>query len=230
MTWSPICDRELGSTMPHGATSSHCPPRPQRRADGFGDAVRRASPLLTLLVCTVHCGGAQPPAGLTRPSEPAADPSAKVTVQSASRPNRSATADDPGRDVAKQLLTPVSDCDVTMCTGDAPSQLIASIRARAGEARSCYEESLKSDSSLKGRVRVALRVTREGKTCPIKLEENELAASTTLLPCLRALLEQSYPRPLGGCVDMSLPLKFVPEFVEPDGGVAFFDQRMPRSG
>ena len=107
-----------------------------------------------------------------------------------------------------------------MCTGDAPAQLIDSIRTHAGEARACYEDALKSDSSLKGRIRIALRVTREGKACPIKLELNELTASTTFLPCLRALLERSYPKPLDGCVDVSLPLKFVPEFVEPDGGVA----------
>ena len=152
--------------MTHGANSPHRPLCPPGRIACLYHVALRASLWVSLLTCAVHCGGSQP-GGLAAPSEPAADPSAKVMIQSSSRPNRSATAEDPGRNVAKELLAPVSDCELTMCTGDVPSQLVESIRARAAEARSCYEAALKSNSTLAGHVVIAVRVTREGKACPI---------------------------------------------------------------
>ncbi len=207
--------------MTHGANSPQRPPCLPGEIACLYDVALRVSLCVSLLTCAFHCGGSQrQPGGLAAPSEPAADPSAKVMIQSSSRPDRSATAEDPGREVAKELLAPVSDCELTMCTGDVPSQLVESIRARAAEARSCYEAALKSNSTLAGRVVIAVRVTREGKACSIKPVQNELSASTMLLPCLRALLERSYPKPVNGCVDLNLPLNFVPEFVELDGGVA----------
>lgn len=139
-------------------------------------------------------------------------------VQSASKPNRNTNSGNPGQDVAKELLAPMSDCELAMCTGNAAAPLVESIRTRAANARSCYEDALKAAPTLKGRVLVEIRVTREGKACPIKLVQNDLASSTTLAPCLRALMEQTYPRPDDGCVDLSLPLRFVPEFVEADAG------------
>jgi hypothetical protein len=177
------------------------------------------SALALILGCAIDCASAKGHTDVpTANSDPAADPSASVTVQSASKPNRNTNSGNPGQDVAKELLAPMSDCELAMCTGNAAAPLVESIRTRAADARSCYEDALKAAPTLKGRVLVEIRVTRQGKACPIKLVQNDLASSTTLVPCLRALMEQTYPRPVAGCVDLSLPLKFVPEFIEADAG------------
>ncbi len=150
--------------------------------------------------------------------EPAADPSSHVTVHSASDPNRNGSTDDLGRAGTNKLLVPVNDCDLTDCTVDPSPQLIDSVRTRAAEARACYEEALKAMPTLAGRIVASFRVTHEGQACPIRFIQNDLGASGTLEQCIRALLERSYPKPKGGCVDFNLPLKFVPEYIEADAG------------
>jgi hypothetical protein len=137
---------------------------------------------------------------------------------SSSRPNRNASGQDLGRGVAETLFTRVNDCDAELCAGETTPQLVDGVRARAAEARSCYEETLKATPTLAGRVVLSLRISHDGQACPMRIAQNELAASTTLVPCLRALLERSFPKPKGGCVDIRLPLKFVPEYVEADAG------------
>jgi hypothetical protein len=166
----------------------------------------------------IGCAGPEKQAHNSTTPEPAADPSAHVTVHSASDPNRNGSNDDLGRAGTNKMLVEVNDCDLNDCTVDPSPQLIVSVRTRAAEARSCYEQALKSTPTLAGRIVVSFRVTHEGAACPIKILQNELATSSTLVPCIRALLERSYPKPKGGCVDFNLPLKFVPEYIEGDAG------------
>jgi len=151
-------------------------------------------------------------------SEPAADPSTQVTLNSAAKPNRNSTPTNLGHDGPETHLTAINDCELPQCIGDAPAQLVAAIRDRAAQARSCYEEALKATPSAAGRLVVELRITHEGQACPVRVSTNELAESKTLLPCLRSIMERNYPRPSAGCVDFQLPLRFVPEFIESDAG------------
>jgi hypothetical protein len=173
-----------------------------------------------VIVFAIGCAGAekQKPQATTR--EPASDPSSHVTVHSASDPNRNGSSEDLGHAGTNKLLVPVNDCDLNDCTVEPSPQLVDSVRTRAAEARSCYEEALKSAPTLAGRIVVSFRVTHEGAACPIKFIQNELSTSSTLEPCIRTLLERSYPKPKGGCVDFNLPLKFVPEYIEADAGTA----------
>ena len=191
---------------------------------GPGMAAPVARSLLRILTIVAHllsisCAGTDRRAtGKAVDSEPAADPSAKMTIQSSSRPTRDGPSQDLGHSVAETLLTPVSDCELPLCTGDPSAQLVDAIRGRAADSRACYEDALKASPSLAGRVIVAIRVTHDGQACPIRVESNELASSKTLVSCIRTLLERSYPKPNGGCLDLNLPLKFVPEFIESDAG------------
>jgi len=172
------------------------------------------------LACIVlSCAGAKDRATTAVP-EPSADPSSRVTVQSAAKPNRGTPAPELGKGDAPSLVQPVSDCDVAVCAGNASDALIDAIRSRASQARSCYEAALKQTPTSAGRLMLNLRIAHDGASCPLRAAQNELSEATTLLPCLRSLLEIQYPKPRGGCVELNLPLKFVPEYVEVDAGGA----------
>lgn len=167
----------------------------------------------------IACGGAgkgaqtQPAAG-----EPSADPSTKVTLQSASHPNRSSSLPNLGHDGAEKFLKPIDDCELPQCIGSETQELLATIRAQATEAHGCYETAFKETPNIAGRLVLMMRVTHEGRSCPMQVIQNELAQSKTLVPCVRKLLERAYPRPREGCVDLQLPLRFVPEFIDADAG------------
>lgn len=179
---------------------------------------QRARALPLLLAVGVACGGSAKPAERQPAIEPAADPSTRITVKSASKPNRNSSSTDLGHGGAETFNKPIDDCELPQCIGEAPQSLVDAIRTQAGEARRCYEDALKSTPKVAGRFVVMMRVTHEGKSCPIRIATNELAESQTLVPCVRRVLERSYPKPHEGCVDLQLPLRFVPEFIEPDAG------------
>lgn len=173
---------------------------------------------LGLLVATAFaCAGNRDRALAQNAPEPGADPHQRVTVRSASEPQRSALAES-GKGDTLRLLQPTNDCDQTVCSGDASDALVAAIRERAAEARGCYESALKETTTLAGRVVIALRVAHDGRGCPLHFEHSEISDSKALVACLRTLLESNYPKPPKGCVDFELPLKFVPEYIESDAG------------
>jgi hypothetical protein len=112
----------------------------------------------------------------------------------------------------------VNDCDAKVCAGSPSDALIEAVRSRATQARACYEKSLTKTPTLAGRVLLNLRIAHDGASCPFSVAQNDLSESTALVPCLRELLERRYPRPTGGCVELNLPLRFVPEYVDSDAG------------
>jgi hypothetical protein len=174
-----------------------------------------------LITAAVACARSGTPTPTHVGEEPKADPSTNVTLKSASDPNRSASPLDLGHNDAEALNKPINDCELPQCIGDAPEALVNAIRTRATQARACYERALKSTPKIAGRLVILMRVTHEGKSCPLHVTTNELADSDSLLPCVRAVMEQeSYPRASQGCVDLQLPLRFVPEFIEADAGAA----------
>jgi hypothetical protein len=152
------------------------------------------------------------------PYEPAANSSSQVKIYSAAQPQRGPSAPELGKGDAPSLVQPVNDCDASVCVGSASAGLIEAVRGRAAEARSCYEKSLSKTPMLAGRMLLNLRIAHDGASCPFGVAQNELSESSTLVPCLRAVLETHYPRPTGGCVELNLPLKFVPEYIDADAG------------
>jgi hypothetical protein len=176
------------------------------------------APIGVVLVWVVlSCAGARDRATPATP-EPSADPSSRVTMQSAAKPNRGTPAPEPGKGDAPSLVQPVNDCDIAVCAGNASDALIDAIRSRASQARGCYEAALKQTPTSAGRLMLNLRIAYDGTSCPLRAAQNELPEATTLLPCLRSLLEIQYPKPRNGCVELNLPLKFVPEYIEADAG------------
>jgi hypothetical protein len=163
------------------------------------------------------CGGSTTSA---QPQPNSADPSTKIVKKSASSPNRNTASTDLGHDGVEKWLRPTTtnDCELRQCEGIETESLLDAIRAQLAETHRCYEEAFKETPNIAGRLVVAMRVTTEGRSCPIQVPQNELAESKSLVPCIRKFVERSYPRPAGGCVDFQLPLRFVPEFIEADAG------------
>ena len=166
-------------------------------------------------LCSVlACAGTKDKANTSPTYEPPSDPSAKVSVQSAATPNRNESSSDPGQGRGWDLMSKVEDCDVAVCPGSAPDALIEAIRSHAAEARACYETALKQTPTLSGRMSLQLRIRHDGTSCQVRVLQNELSDNKTLMPCVRGVLEVNYPKPQSGCVELVLPLRFVPEFVD----------------
>jgi hypothetical protein len=170
---------------------------------------------LTFVAClaVASCAAKKDHPSAAAPAEPSADPSSRVNRYTAERPDRN-QGPELGKGDAPSLVQPVNDCDLSLCTGGASEALIEAVRSRAAQARSCYEKSLSKTPTLGGRMLLNLRVAHDGSSCPFGIAQNELADSPTLVPCLRALLQTQYPKPVNGCVELNLPLRFVPEYVD----------------
>jgi hypothetical protein len=171
-------------------------------------AIRPLLVSASLVVCCTHA------------REPAKVPAKASTHGVSAQPAATeANQGDLGHSIAATSGSQVNDCAAPDCTGNTTPALIQAISTRAGEARACYEQALKQEPTLGGRVTISWRVTRDGQSCPIQVLQNELADASTLVPCLRQVLEQKYPEPQAGCVELQLPLRFVPEYIESDAGV-----------
>ena len=173
---------------------------------------------ITTALVVASCAAKKDRTSPAAPNEPAADGSSQVKIYSASQPQRGPSAPELGKGDAPSLVQPVNDCDANVCVGSASTGLIEAVRGRAAEARSCYEKSLSKTPTLAGRMLLNLRIAHDGVSCPFGVAQNELSESSTLVPCLRAVLDTHYPRPTGGCVELNLPLKFVPEYIDADAG------------
>jgi hypothetical protein len=84
------------------------------------------------------------------------------------------------------------------------------LRAKAGQARSCYEHALSNDSSLAGKLQVSLRVGADGAACSAAVANDTLGDAAVTSCALARFRGGKYPRPSGGCVDVSVPMNFKP--------------------
>jgi hypothetical protein len=96
------------------------------------------------------------------------------------------------------------------CTGQETPELLSALRARAGQARSCYERALTHNSSLSGSVVLSLRVSPSGTACSASMAKDTLADPAVTNCVLQRFRSGKFPKPGGGCVDVALPINFVP--------------------
>jgi hypothetical protein len=82
------------------------------------------------------------------------------------------------------------------------------MQSKAGQARSCYQNALRNDSTLTGRLTVGIRVGTNGLACSAGVTSNSMG-STQVANCVTRLFRAGkYPPPKGGCVDMAVPMNF----------------------
>jgi hypothetical protein len=82
--------------------------------------------------------------------------------------------------------------------------------ARGGQARPCYNRALGGDRSLRGKMRVHVRVLGDGSVCEARVVTSDMPAEMNA--CVTQVLGGSgYPAPSGGCIDVEVPLSFEPQ-------------------
>lgn len=95
------------------------------------------------------------------------------------------------------------------CKGTATAQLQSALGAKGGQARGCYERALRINPTLEGRVMVATRVGAQGQVCSANVVQNSLG-DPGVASCITQMFRSGkFPAPVGGCVDVNVPLNFV---------------------
>jgi hypothetical protein len=96
------------------------------------------------------------------------------------------------------------------CAGTANAALQSAIAARAGSARPCYERALRVNSALQGKLKVNVRVDPQGNVCGASVSEDAMH-SAEVSNCVVGMFRSArFPPATGGCVDIAVPLSFVP--------------------
>jgi hypothetical protein len=120
--------------------------------------------------------------------------------------------EDAGTDAGKKIVYTgtASQCDAKKCTGTVGSELEQTLAFRAKQAHRCYDNALTQDATLKGKVSIAVRVGANGTVCSAGVASNDMG-SPTVANCVAGYFRSgSFPAPKGGCVDVNVPLNFVP--------------------
>jgi hypothetical protein len=156
--------------------------------------------------------GAPPPVATTA-AVPTASEQPKVSVPPPPPPppeeEPSAAATASAAPVAKAGRT-ANSCGGE-CKGEVSAELRAYLSGRASQGRKCYERALLQNATLKGRMKVQVRVSAQGPLCSVAMASDELQ-DPGLTACILQMFRNSvYPAPKGGCVDVAVPLSFVPQ-------------------
>ena len=95
-----------------------------------------------------------------------------------------------------------------LATPDKDKQIIKRhIHTRAGEIRACYEQALRDQPGLAGRVDVTFVIDLDGRAQDVHASGMEAAPSVAT--CVAAEIAQiQFPKPRGGTVTVSYPFTF----------------------
>jgi hypothetical protein len=96
------------------------------------------------------------------------------------------------------------------CKGRETPELLAAMRTKAGQARSCYERALSNDSALAGKLELAVRVGADGSACSSSVANDSLGDVSVKSCALARFRGAKFPKPVGGCVNVSVPMNFMP--------------------
>lgn len=104
-----------------------------------------------------------------------------------------------------------SQCDVKKCTGSATPDIETALAFRAKQSHRCYDNALGQDPTLRGKISIAVRIGANGTACSAGVASNELASNPGVANCVvNNFRGQAFPAPKGGCVDVNIPINFVP--------------------
>ena len=102
-------------------------------------------------------------------------------------------------------------CDVKTCPGSATNDLETALAFRAKQAHRCYDQALAQDSTLQGKVNIKVRIAGNGNVCSASVAANDLS-TPAVAQCVVGYFRGAghFPAPKGGCVDVNIPISFVP--------------------
>lgn len=96
------------------------------------------------------------------------------------------------------------------CRGKETPELLGAVRAKASQARSCYEKALSINAALAGKLEVSVRVSPTGEACSVEIGKDSLGDAAVTSCVLQRFRGGKYPKPTGGCVTVSVPMNFMP--------------------
>ena len=90
-----------------------------------------------------------------------------------------------------------------------PADISGVVNRRTAAIKGCYEQALKRDPTLKGKITIFFTISGSGKVTQAKCTQNELTPE--VCSCMEGLfLRLRFPPPEGGSIDISAPFHFAP--------------------
>jgi hypothetical protein len=121
--------------------------------------------------------------------------------------------EDAGVDAGKKVTVVFTgnQCDAKKCSGATNSEIETALSFRAKQAHRCYDNALAQDPTLRGKVSIAVRIGSNGQACSAGVASNDLSSAPSVANCVAGYFRgQAFPSPKGGCVDVNIPINFVP--------------------
>jgi hypothetical protein len=121
--------------------------------------------------------------------------------------------EDAGPDAGKKIIIVQANnqCDAKKCSGTASSELETALSFRVKQAHRCYDNALAQDPTLRGKVTVAVRVGANGQVCSAGVASNEMSSPNVGACVVNTYFRgANFPAPKNGCVDINIPINFVP--------------------
>ena len=116
---------------------------------------------------------------------------------------------EPEPEPAKPAARRDTACDGE-CNGTVTAELSSALHGKAGQARSCYERALSHNTSLSGKLVASIRVGPTGNVCSASAGNDTLGDAAVTNCVLSRFRSGKFPKPDGGCVDVAVPINFVP--------------------
>ncbi len=98
-----------------------------------------------------------------------------------------------------------------VCKGDAPAALRGALAGAAGSVRGCYERALRQNQMLQGKLMVSVKIGAQGNACGASLASDTLGDGAVASCVLQKFRSGTFPAPIGGCVDVQVPINFTPK-------------------
>ena len=112
-----------------------------------------------------------------------------------------------------QVRSPrLCQCDTTQVNGRLPPEVVQRIiRANFGRFRRCYEQGLKKNPIVQGRVTTRFLIGRDGSVAYASDGGSDLPDGNVVSCVVSAFSRLSFPEPAGGTVVVEYPITFSPE-------------------
>ena len=148
---------------------------------------------------TVATTPSAPPATMDEPPPPPPPP---PVVEDAGKPDE--------KGPKKAVVGGPSGCS-KVCDGSPSAALQSALSGRAGQSRSCYEKALSSNSTLEGTLTVGVKVGPGGQVCGAHVVADGLHDPGVANCVVSRFMSSTFPAPQGGCVEVNVPLRFMPK-------------------
>lgn len=97
------------------------------------------------------------------------------------------------------------------CEGTVTPTLRSALAQRALSARNCYNTALRRDSSLQGKLTVAVRIDQTGRACSVQITESTLGDASVDACVAEKFRSGGFSAVQGDCVNVAVPINFTKE-------------------